>query len=206
MNSITSYLSLLTSYFFPYLVFTINCVYLHRKKRKEEGFLIPLFVFKSKFMSDIAEKIRNWVLEYIGEGPIFLVDFQFVPGVKRTLLTILVDTLDGVSIDECALLSRKLAHFIEENELIPDAFNLEVSSPGLDFPLTQGWQFQKNAGRLVKIWLKKEGVVEGTLLSHTAESIEVLTEKTVKHRKVIAKESSQFMLTDVDKIKVQVSF
>jgi ribosome maturation factor RimP len=179
---------------------------LHRKKRKEEGFLIPLFVFKSKFMSDIAEKIRNWVLEYIGEGPIFLVDFQFVPGVKRTLLTILVDTLDGVSIDECALLSRKLAHFIEENELIPDAFNLEVSSPGLDFPLTQGWQFQKNAGRLVKIWLKKEGVVEGTLLSHTAESIEVLTEKTVKHRKVIAKESSQFMLTDVDKIKVQVSF
>lgn len=157
-------------------------------------------------MSDIAEKIKNWVLEYIGQGPIFLVDFQFVPGTKRTLLTILVDTLEGVSIDECALLSRKLAHFIEENELIPDAFNLEVSSPGLDFPLTQGWQFQKNAGRKVKVWLKKSESVEGTLLSHTEDSIEVLTEKTVKHRKVVAKESSIFPLVDIDKIKVQVSF
>ncbi|MFM6947476.1 MAG: ribosome maturation factor RimP [Aquirufa sp.] len=157
-------------------------------------------------MSDIAEKIKNWVLEYIGQGPIFLVDFQFVPGTKRTLLTILVDTLEGISIDECALLSRKLAHFIEENDLMPDAFNLEVSSPGLDFPLTQGWQFQKNVGRKVKIWLKKAESVEGTLLSHTAESIEVLTEKTVKHRTIVAKESSHFPLVEIDKIKVQVSF
>ena len=137
-----------------------------------------------------------------------LVDFSFTPGAKRTLITILVDTLEGVTIDQCALMSRKLAHFIEENVLIEEAYNLEVSSPGLDFPLSQGWQFQKNTGRKVKIWMKNKDPenVEGTLVSHTDDAVEILTEKTVKHRKIIAKEATWFPLADVDKIKVQVSF
>jgi ribosome maturation factor RimP len=157
---------------------------------------------------DLSSKLKDWTLEYIGEGPLLLVDFSFTPGAKRTLITILVDTLEGVTIDQCALMSRKLAHFIEENVLIEEAYNLEVSSPGLDFPLSQGWQFQKNTGRKVKIWMKNKDPenVEGTLVSHTDDAVEILTEKTVKHRKIIAKESTWFPLADVDKIKVQVSF
>ncbi|MFY9160353.1 ribosome maturation factor RimP [Aquirufa ecclesiirivi] len=157
-------------------------------------------------MGDLSEKIREWLLAYVGEGPIFLVDLQVSQGSKRSLVTILVDTIEGVSIDECALLSRKLAHHIEENAWIEEAYNLEVSSPGLDFPLTQGWQFQKNLGRKVKVWMKKEGQVEGALLAYKEDSIEILTEKTLKHRVIVAKESTWFSLADIDKIKVQVSF
>ncbi|MDF0694427.1 ribosome maturation factor RimP [Aquirufa ecclesiirivi] len=157
-------------------------------------------------MGDLSEKIREWLLAYVGDGPIFLVDLQVSQGSKRSLVTILVDTLEGVSIDECALLSRKLAHHIEENAWIEEAYNLEVSSPGLDFPLTQGWQFQKNLGRKVKVWMKKEGQVEGALLAYKEDSIEILTEKTLKHRVIVAKESTWFSLADIDKIKVQVSF
>ena len=86
---------------------------------------------------DLTSKLKEWTLAYIGEGPLLLVDFSVVQGAKRTLITILVDTLEGVTIDECALMSRKLAHFIEEGMLIEEAYNLEVSSPGLDFPLSQ---------------------------------------------------------------------
>ncbi|MDF5689507.1 ribosome maturation factor RimP [Aquirufa aurantiipilula] len=157
-------------------------------------------------MGDLSEKIREWLLAYVGDGPIFLVDLQVSQGSKRSLVTILVDTLEGISIDECALLSRKLAHHIEENAWIEEAYNLEVSSPGLDFPLTQGWQFQKNIGRKVKVWMKKEGQVEGALLAYKEDSIEILTEKTLKHRVIVAKESTWFPLAEIDKIKVQVSF
>ncbi|MFL0161347.1 ribosome maturation factor RimP [Aquirufa salirivi] len=157
-------------------------------------------------MGDLSEKIREWLLAYVGDGPIFLVDLQVSQGGKRSLVTILVDTLEGISIDECALLSRKLAHHIEENVWIEEAYNLEVSSPGLDFPLTQGWQFQKNLGRKVKVWMKKEGQVEGAILAYKEDSIEILTEKTLKHRVIVAKESTWFPLADIDKIKVQVSF
>jgi ribosome maturation factor RimP len=157
---------------------------------------------------DLTSKLKEWTVAYIGEGPLRLVDFSVSQGPKRTLITILVDTLEGVTIDECALMSRKLAHFIEEGMLIEEAYNLEVSSPGLDFPLSQGWQFQKNLGRKVKVWMKKKDAenVEGTLVSYTEEAVEILTEKTVKHRKMVAKESTWFPLAEVDKIKVQVSF
>ncbi|MEN9960161.1 MAG: hypothetical protein RL045_412 [Bacteroidota bacterium] len=157
---------------------------------------------------DLTSKLKEWTLAYIGEGPLLLVDFSVSQGTKRTLVTILVDTLEGVTIDQCALMSRKLAHFIEEGVLIEDAYNLEVSSPGLDFPLSQGWQFQKNLGRKVKVWMKKKEAenVEGALVSYTDEAVEILTEKTVKHKIIVAKESTWFPLAEVDKIKVQVSF
>ena len=59
-----------------------------------------------------------------------------------------------------------------------------------------------------RFWMKKKEAenVEGTLVSNTDEAVEILTEKTVKHRKIVAKESTWFPLAEVDKIKVQVSF
>jgi ribosome maturation factor RimP len=178
---------------------------LQRKFKKEEGFLIPLFVFNA-LMVDIKTKINAWIQEYIGTGPILLVDLQVTTGARRSLVTILVDTMEGVTIEACALLSRKLGHHIEEEAWIEEAYNLEVSSPGLDFPLTHGWQFEKNAGRKVKVWLKEGDPVVGELQGHTADAIQVLTEKTVKHRSVVAKEPTWFPLQAVDKIRVQVSF
>ena len=102
-------------------------------------------------MSDLNQKINVWIDDYVGKGPIFLVDLQVTIGARRTLISILLDTEEGVTIEECALLSRKLGHHMEENEWIEEAYNLEVSSPGLDYPLTHGWQFKKNVGRQIKV-------------------------------------------------------
>jgi hypothetical protein len=53
----------------------------------------------------------------------------------------------------------------------------------------------------------KEGEnVEGELVGYSDEAVEILTEKTLKHRKIVAKEPTWFSLVTVDKIKVQVSF
>jgi ribosome maturation factor RimP len=174
--------------------------------RNEEGFY-SLFLFSSPSeMSDLNQKIKSWVDDFVGEGPVFLVDLQVSQGARRTLISILVDTEEGVTIDECALLSRKLGHHIEENEWIEEAYNLEVSSPGLDFPLTQGWQFKKNIGRQIKVWLVGEDPMVGELKGYSDEAVEVLVEKMVKHKKVVAKEATWFALAAVDKIKVQVTF
>lgn len=157
-------------------------------------------------MSDLNQKIKVWIDDYVGKGPIFLVDLQVTQGARRTLISILLDTEEGVTIEECALLSRKLGHHMEENEWIEEAYNLEVSSPGLDYPLTHGWQFKKNVGRQIKVWLVGEDPVIGVLMGYTDVAVEVLIEKMVKHKKVVAKESSWIQLAAVDKIKVQVTF
>jgi ribosome maturation factor RimP len=157
-------------------------------------------------MSDLNQKIKGWIDDYVGQGPIFLVDLLVTQGARRTLISILLDTEEGVTIEECALLSRKLGHHMEENEWIEEAYNLEVSSPGLDYPLTQGWQFKKNIGRQIKVWLVGEDPVIGILQGYTDVAVEILIEKMVKHKKVVAKESSWIQLAVVDKIKVQVTF
>ena len=157
-------------------------------------------------MSDLNQKINVWIDDFVGKGPIFLVDLQVTQGARRTLISILLDTEEGVTIEECALLSRKLGHHIEENEWIEEAYNLEVSSPGLDYPLTHGWQFKKNVGRQIKVWLVGEDPVLGVLKDYTNEAVEVLIEKMVKHKKVVAKEPTWIQLVAVDKIKVQVTF
>ncbi len=155
---------------------------------------------------DLAEKIKSWVLNYVGDGPLFLVDVQVSPGLKRNQITILVDTVAGVTIEECALLSRKLSFVMEEEVWIEGAYNLEVSSPGVDAPLKFGWQFEKNLGRKVKVWRKKLETIEGELKGYSETEVELLPEKIVKHRKIQAKESVMIPLAEVDKIKVQVSF
>lgn len=155
---------------------------------------------------DLAEKIKAWVLNYVGDGPLFLVDVQVSPGVKRNQITILVDTIAGVTIEECALLSRKLSFVMEEEVWIEGAYNLEVSSPGVDAPLKFGWQFEKNLGRTVKVWRRQSETLEGELKGYSDVDVEILPEKTVKHKKIQAKESVRIPLAEVDKIKVQVSF
>lgn len=157
-------------------------------------------------MIDLNQKIKAWIDDYLREGFVFLVDLQVIQGGRRTLIIILVDTEEGVLIEECALLSRKLGHHMEENEWIEEAYNLEVSSPGLDYPLTQGWQFKKNLGRQIKVWLVGVDPVIGILKGYSEEAVEVLLEKMVKHKKVVAKETTWFTLATVDKIKVQVTF
>jgi ribosome maturation factor RimP len=157
-------------------------------------------------MSDLNQKIKIWIDDFVGKGPIFLVDLQVTQGARRTLISILLDTEEGVTIEECALLSRKLGHHIEENEWIEEAYNLEVSSPGLDYPLTHGWQFKKNVGRQIKVWLVGQDPVTGVLKDYSEAAVEVLLEKMVKHKKVVDKESSWIQLSTVEKIKVQVTF
>jgi ribosome maturation factor RimP len=173
----------------------------------ERGVLNPSFCLSemSKQM-DLAGKIKAWVLNYVGDGPLFLIDVQVSAGIKRSQITILVDTVAGVTIDECALLSRKLSFVMEEEVWVEGAYNLEVSSPGVDAPLQFGWQFEKNLGRKVKVWRKKLESLEGELKGYSETEVEILPEKTVKHRKIQAKETVKIPLVEVDKIKVQVSF
>jgi ribosome maturation factor RimP len=57
----------------------------------------------------------------------------------------------GITIDDCVRLSRQIQYLIAEKQIINDNYKLEVSSPGLDYPLRERWQFEKNMGRLLKI-------------------------------------------------------
>lgn len=58
---------------------------------------------------------------------------------------------DSVSLEDCAKVSEELSAVLDVEDVVPDAYTLEVSSPGLDRPLRTRDDFQRFAGRLAKI-------------------------------------------------------
>ena len=68
-------------------------------------------------------------------------------------LQIMVELLDGsrVSVDECGAISRAVSALLDVEDLIEGAYNLEISSPGLDRPLIKAADFERFAGYVAKI-------------------------------------------------------
>ncbi len=81
-----------------------------------------------------------------------LYDWEFVGGQGAPVLRVFIDRDPaGVSIDDCANVSRCLNLLLDSEDLISQSYELEVSSPGLERPLRQGWHFAKAVGGRVKV-------------------------------------------------------
>jgi ribosome maturation factor RimP len=75
------------------------------------------------------------------------------------VLRFYLDKSDGISIDDCAYLSEKIAPLLDQGDFIKKTYHLEVSSPGLNRPLVKPKHFRRFLGKQVKVETK--GKVEG---------------------------------------------
>ena len=131
-------------------------------------------------MNDVA-KITELLQPYLDNDFFYIVDVK-VAGARggKLKVTLLLDSDEGITIDECAGISRRLGNQLEEMEFFGEAaFTLEVSSPGVDFPLTRPRQFQRNIGRTLALTLTDGKTLKGKLDSVTEEQI-VLDVEAVK--------------------------
>jgi ribosome maturation factor RimP len=91
---------------------------------------------------------------------------------RRRLLRIVVDGDRGVSLDDAADVSREISAMLDEaNALGEVPYTLEVSSPGVDRPLTEPRHWRRAVGRLVKVKVTGEGTVEGRILAADADGV-----------------------------------
>ena len=87
----------------------------------------------------------------------------------------------GLTINDCVNLTRQVQHLIDEKQLVDGDYRLEVSSPGLDYPLRAEWQFVKNIGRLLKLTVNGERgprEISGRLTAVDADGITLAADKT----------------------------
>ncbi|MEW5792090.1 MAG: ribosome maturation factor RimP [Pseudomonadota bacterium] len=82
-----------------------------------------------------------------------LVDVEFVRAGRQPLLRLYIDAPEGVTVDDCALVSRQVSALLDVEDVIPGAYRLEVSSPGLDRPLKRREDFVRFAGHKVNLRL-----------------------------------------------------
>lgn len=127
-------------------------------------------------------KITEVLEPYLEEGRFFVADVQVSPSRVNPKVTVLLDSDTGITIDECAEISRKLGQRLEELNWFESAYTLEVSSPGVDFPLTQPRQYPRHVGRQLQVSLRDGSVRTGTLQEVSATGI-TLTETPPKGRK-----------------------
>lgn len=80
-----------------------------------------------------------------------LADLQFRREAHGWVLRIILDGEQGISVEDCAEVSRDVGHLLEVEDPIEQAYTLEVSSPGLDRPLKQEKDFCRAKGKTAKI-------------------------------------------------------
>ena len=108
----------------------------------------------------------------------FLVDVSIKGERGTSIVQVFVDTDEGVTADQCAAVSREIASDLDTLNAIPGRYRLEVSSPGLDRPLTLPRQFKKNVGRKLRIVSSAVGAraeASGTLQEVSESSLTLLT-------------------------------
>lgn len=88
-----------------------------------------------------------WGCEYLSQG-------------KHSVLRLYIDKEGGVVLDDCALVSRQVGQLLDVEDPIQSNYALEVSSPGLDRPLFDAWQYQQFQGS--KVSLKLYQSINGT--------------------------------------------
>ena len=116
---------------------------------------------------------------------------------RRRLLRIVVDSDHGVSLDDAADVSREVSAVLDSSNALGEVpYTLEVSSPGVDRPLTEPRHWRRGVGRLVKVKVAGEGTVEGRILAADADGVTL----------ELAKGERRFELGELGAGAIQIEF
>ena len=124
---------------------------------------------------EISAAIRP-IIEATGN---YLEELTITSAGKVKILTVIVDSDAHLNLDQVTAVTKEISLVIEELPVLGDtAFTLEVTSPGLDRPLTKPRHWRKNLDRLVKITMTSGQVIEGRIGAATETSV-LVDENTV---------------------------
>ncbi len=93
---------------------------------------------------------------------------------RRRLLRVVVDSDRGVSLDDAAVISREVSAMLDTTNVLGEVpYTLEISSPGVDRPLTEPRHWRRAVGRLVRVKATARGTMEGRVLAADGDGVTV---------------------------------
>ena len=155
-----------------------------------------------------AEKLLEPIME---ENHFELVDVEYVKEAGNWYLRAYVDKEGGITLDDCELVTRAWSDLMDENDFIPEAYILEVSSPGLGRQLKKEKDFKRSIGQDVDVKFyqsrkipagrngKEVSVKEitGTLKAYTKEKITLETDFATEY---------EIACSDISTVKLTIDF
>ena len=151
------------------------------------------------------ENISKLLDGILPDKDLFIVNVNVSESAVKQKVTIAADGDQGISIDQCASISRRLAKRIEEAYGEDISYTLEVTSPGADQPLLSPRQYQRHVGRKLKVSLQDGSEKTGALSEVTDTGITLQEEKKDKGKKVTTT-PVQLAFSDIAKSNIVISF
>lgn len=159
-----------------------------------------------KNLSSVVQTVTDLVTPIVDEYGFELVEVEFVKEGKSWYLRVFIDKEGGIDIEECALVSEQLSEKLDnvDPDPIPQAYFLEVSSPGAERPLKKEKDYEKALGGYIHISLyqavQDEKVYEGFLESFDENQL------TLKVRIKTREKQITFDRNNIAKARLAIQF
>ena len=149
----------------------------------------------------ITDQIAQLVTPAVEAQGFFLEEVLLVSPGKHRIVTCIVDGQSSLNMDQVTAVSRAISELLDEAAFMGEApFTLEVTSPGVDRPLTKPRHFAKNVDRLLKVVRNDGEVVTGRISGNTEIDLTLsVAEKKEVKEVVIA-------LSEIKRATVEIDF
>ncbi len=123
-----------------------------------------------------AERIEAELVDPLAAQGLDVESVEVTPAGKRRVLRVAVDKDGGVTLDDVAAATREVSRVLDDSDVMGEQpYTLEVTSRGVDRPLTRSRHWRRNLDRLVKVTLDDGATLQGRIISATdaAASLDV---------------------------------
>ena len=152
---------------------------------------------------DLSAEIAEMTASLLKDPSHFLVDVVISGNRVQRKVIVIIDGDKGITIEDCANVSRGLSAMMDEKNLIEENYTLEVTTPGVDSALKLKRQYKKNVGRGFKVTLDDKSIVKGKLVATGESSIQIEVEEKGKKKEL---KTIDIPFDKIDKALVQISF
>ena len=140
----------------------------------------------------IIESVTGAIAPIIEASGIYLEEVTLTGG-SPTILAVIVDSDTHLNLDQVTSVTKEISEVLENlAELGETPFTLEVSSPGIDRPLTLPRHWRKNHGRLATLKLHNGQLVKGRIGEYLDEKVKI--------------DEQEIALVDIEKANVEIEF
>ncbi len=149
----------------------------------------------------LKDQISELITPALQKAGYFLEDVNLVNPGQHRIVTVIVDGETGLNLDQVTVASKLVSELLDEASFMGETpFTLEVTSPGIDRPLTLPRHFAKNVDRLLKVTKNDGVVIIGRIQSNTENDVTLeVTEKKEVKEVVIA-------LAEIKRALVEIEF
>ena len=151
-------------------------------------------------MSSAREQLRDGLVGPLADMDVDLEDVEVAKAGRRHVVRIIVDRDGGVDLDLVAAVSRRVSDLLDSPELeaaLDGAYVLEVTSPGVDRPLTEPRHWRRAHDRLVRVEMADGSTVEGRIRGMSDDGTVTIA---------VGEDDTSVALADVTTALVQVEF